>query len=32
MKLITREIDYAVRALKYMAEEGKGKGTGDRTC
>ena len=25
MKLITREIDYAVRALKYIAEKGKEK-------
>ena len=25
MKLITREIDYAVRALKYLAEKGKKK-------
>jgi Rrf2 family nitric oxide-sensitive transcriptional repressor len=25
MKLITREIDYAVRALKYLAEKGKEK-------
>jgi Rrf2 family protein len=25
MKLITREIDYTVRALKYLAETGKGR-------